>query len=176
MHFTETELSGAWLIETCPHGDERGSFARTFCAQEFMEHGLETRFVQHSASRSLKMHTLRGMHFQVAAYAEVKVVSCTKGAIWDVIIDLRQDSKSYGRHAGFELSESNNRQIYIPKGFAHGFQTLSDNAAVSYLISEFYHPPAASGVRFDDPAFAIDWPAIPSVMSQKDQSWPLIRI
>ncbi|WP_091882355.1 dTDP-4-dehydrorhamnose 3,5-epimerase [Phyllobacterium sp. OV277] len=176
MHFTETELSGAWLIETRPHADERGSFARTFCAQEFIERGLETRFVQHSSSRSLKMHTLRGMHFQTTAYAEVKVVSCTKGAIWDVIIDLRKDSTNYGHYAGFELSEGNNRQIYIPKGFAHGFQTLSDNAVVSYLISEFYYPPAASGVRFDDPAFAIDWPALPSVISDKDLSWPLIGV
>ncbi|MBA8878902.1 dTDP-4-dehydrorhamnose 3,5-epimerase [Phyllobacterium myrsinacearum] len=116
------------------------------------------------------------MHFQTAEYAEVKVVSCTRGAIWDVIIDLREGSKNFGRYAGFELSESNNRQLYIPKGFAHGFQTLREDTMVSYLISEFYHPPAASGVRFDDPAFAIEWPAAPSVISEKDQSWPLVRV
>ncbi|RZS79355.1 dTDP-4-dehydrorhamnose 3,5-epimerase [Phyllobacterium myrsinacearum] len=174
MRFTETELSGAWLVETLPHHDARGSFARTFCTQEFREHGLAAEFVQHSASHSLTMHTVRGMHFQKAPHAEVKLVSCIRGAVWDVIIDLRPDSRSYRRYAGFELSEGNHRQLYIPKGFAHGFQTLSNDAVVSYLISEFYHPAAADGVRFDDPAFAIDWPAPPAVLSEKDRSWPLL--
>lgn len=174
MRFTETELNGAWLVETLPMRDERGSFARTFCANEFREHGLESVFVQHSVSHSVKKHTLRGMHFQTAPHAEVKVVSCIHGAILDVIIDLRPHSPNYRRWAAYELSDSNNRQLYIPKGFAHGFQTLRDEATVFYLISEFYNPQASTGVRWNDPAFAIDWPAEPTVLSQKDESWPLM--
>lgn len=174
MRFTETEPNGAWLIETLPMSDERGSFARTFCVNEYQEHGLETTFVQHSVSHSVNKHTLRGMHFQTAPHAEVKVVSCIRGAIMDVIIDLRPHSPNYRRWAAYELSDSNNRQLYIPKGFAHGFQTLRDDAVVSYLISEFYNPQASTGVRWDDPAFAIDWPAEPTVLSAKDRAWPLL--
>jgi dTDP-4-dehydrorhamnose 3,5-epimerase len=174
MRFTETELNGAWLIETVPISDARGSFARTFCVDEFKEHGLETTFVQHSMSHSVTKHTLRGMHFQAAPHAEVKVVSCIRGAILDVIIDLRPHSPNYRRWAAYELSDGNCRQLYIPKGFAHGFQTLRDNATVSYLISEFYNPQASTGVRWNDRAFAIDWPAKPTVLSDKDQAWPLL--
>lgn len=174
MRITETELKGAWLIESLPIADDRGYFSRTFCVEEFREHGLETTFVQHSVSHSVKKHTLRGMHFQTAPHAEVKVVSCIRGAILDVIIDLRPYSQNYRRWAAYELSDSNCRQLYIPKGFAHGFQTLHDDATVSYLISEFYNPDASTGVRWDDPAFAIDWPAAPAVLSNKDQAWPLL--
>ncbi|TXR48331.1 dTDP-4-dehydrorhamnose 3,5-epimerase [Phyllobacterium endophyticum] len=176
MRFTETKLNGAWLVEVLPISDDRGSFARTFCLNEFKEHGLETRFVQHSMSHSVRKHTLRGMHFQLAPHEEVKVVSCIRGAIMDVIIDLRPHSPTCRQWAAYELSESNGRQLYIPKGFAHGFQTLRDDAIVSYLISEFYHPQASTGVRWDDPAFGIEWPALPSVLSDKDQVWPLMDV
>lgn len=174
MRFTETELNGAWLIEALPISDERGSFARTFCAAEYAEHGLETNFVQHSVSHSVKKHTLRGMHFQSAPHAEVKVVSCIDGAILDVIVDLRPNSPTYRRWTACELTASNNRRLYIPKGFAHGFQTLTEDAVVAYLISEFYNPQASTGVRWNDPAFAIAWPAEPTVLSEKDQAWPLL--
>ena len=172
MRFNQTELCGAWLIEPVPARDERGFFARTFCAQEFSEHGLTTRFVQHNISSSAVRGTLRGMHFQRAPHSEVKVVSCLKGAIWDVIIDLRPESPSYRRWQGFELSTDNRLQLYVPEGFAHGFQTLCDDVEVGYLISAFYAPTAASGLRHDDPAFAINWPLPVSVISEKDRTWP----
>ncbi len=169
-------MPGAWLIDQVSFEDERGSFARTFCEREFAEHGLATRFVQHSQSHSLRRGTLRGMHFQNAPHEEVKLVSCIGGTIFDVIIDLRADSAAYGQWAGFELSADNRRQLYIPAGFAHGFQTLSDNATVFYLISEFYAPEASTGVRYDDPAFDIAWPLEPAVISQKDRDWPPIKV
>ncbi|MGH7002553.1 MAG: dTDP-4-dehydrorhamnose 3,5-epimerase [Alphaproteobacteria bacterium] len=176
MRFTQTELKGAWLVETQPISDARGHFARTFCAHAFEEHGLETIFVQHSVSHSVTKHTLRGMHFQAAEHAEAKLVSCTRGAILDVIIDLRAHSPSYRRWTAYELTDSNGRQLYVPKGFAHGFQTLHEDVTVSYLISQFYNPQASSGVRWDDPAFAIDWPAPPTVLSDKDRAWPLMQV
>lgn len=172
MRFTKTELCGAWLIEPVPARDERGFFARTFCVKEFDEHGLTTRFVQHNASQSAIRGTLRGMHFQRAPHGEVKVVTCLKGAIWDVIIDLRPRSPTYRQWRGFELSAANRRQLYVPKGFAHGFQTLCDDVEVGYLISAFYAPAAASGVRHDDPAFAIAWPLPVTAISEKDRTWP----
>jgi dTDP-4-dehydrorhamnose 3,5-epimerase len=172
MLFTKTDLTGAWLIEAAPNRDPRGWFARTFCEREFADHGLETRFVQHSTSQSVSKGTLRGMHFQRAPHAEVKLVRCLKGAIYDVIIDLNPGSPSYRQWRGFELSADNQRQLYVPKGFAHGFQTLQDNVEVAYLISESFAPEAASGVRWDDPAFAIGWPLPVSVMSDKDKVWP----
>lgn len=172
MRFSPTQLCGAWLIEPAPVRDHRGFFARTFCAQEYMERGLTTRFVQHSTSYSAAKGTLRGMHFQRAPHAEVKVVSCLSGAIWDVIIDLRPESPTYRRWQGFELTADNHRQLYVPEGFAHGFQTLCHESQVGYLISEFYAPTAASGVRYDDPAFAIEWPLPAAAVSEKDRSWP----
>ncbi|PSJ58643.1 dTDP-4-dehydrorhamnose 3,5-epimerase [Pseudaminobacter soli (ex Li et al. 2025)] len=175
MRFFETKLSGAWLIEPEPIVDERGSFMRTFCARELGERGLETRFVQNSQSENSFKGTLRGMHFQLAPHAEVKLVSCIRGAIYDVIIDLRPSSPSRYKWAGFELTSQNRRQLYIPAGFAHGFQTLTDDTGVSYLISEFYARQASVGVRFDDPAFGIDWPMAPTAMSDKDRNWPLLQ-
>jgi dTDP-4-dehydrorhamnose 3,5-epimerase len=175
MHFEETNLCGAWLIDLAPACDHRGFFARTFCVQAYADHGLTTGFVQHSISQSVARGTLRGMHFQRPPRSEVKVVRCVKGAIWDVIIDLRPDSSSYRRWQGFELTADNQRQLYVPEGFAHGFQTLCDDARVSYLISAFYAPLAASGVRYDDPAFAIDWPLPVSEISEKDSTWPDFR-
>jgi dTDP-4-dehydrorhamnose 3,5-epimerase len=172
MRFVQTDLCGAWLIEPVPARDPRGYFARTFCAREFADHGLTTGFVQNSTSQSAARGTLRGMHFQRAPHAEAKVVSCLKGAIWDVIIDLRPESPTYRGWQGFELTSDNRHELYIPEGFAHGFQTLGDDAEVGYLISNFYEPQAASGVRYDDPAFAIDWPLPFTVISEKDRTWP----
>lgn len=171
MLFTKTDLDGAWVVSADPARDERGWFARTFCEREFAEHGLETRFVQHSTSHNAARGTLRGMHFQRAPHAEVKLVRCLKGAIWDVIIDLNPASPTYRRWQGFELSADNMRQLYIPRGFAHGFQTLEDECQIGYLISDFYAPDASTGVRWNDPAFAIDWPLAPTTMSDKDQAW-----
>jgi dTDP-4-dehydrorhamnose 3,5-epimerase len=172
MGFEETDLSGAWLIHLIPARDHRGFFARTFCVQAYADQGLTTGFVQHSTSQSVTRGTLRGMHFQRAPHAEVKVVRCLKGAIWDVIIDLRPDSPTYRHWQGFELTADNQIQLYVPQGFAHGFQTLCDDTQVGYLISAFYAPQAASGVRYNDPAFAIDWPLPVTEISEKDRSWP----
>ena len=172
MRFHQTELPGAWLIEVEPIFDDRGFFARTFCAQEYAERGLTARFVQNSTSHSVTKGTLRGMHFQRAPHAEVKVISCLRGAIWDVIIDLRPESPTRCRWQGFELTPGNHRQLYVPEGFAHGFQTLRDDTQVGYLISAFYMPQAASGVRYDDPVFAIDWPLPIAAISEKDRTWP----
>lgn len=171
MRFDPTNLSGACLVVPEPVGDERGFFARTFCVRELAEHGLETEFVQHSASVSLKRGTLRGMHFQREPHGEAKIVTCVKGAIFDVIVDLRPASPTFRRWQGFELTDANRHRLYIPKGFAHGFQTLTDNVEVGYLISAFYEPSAASGVRHDDPAFGIEWPLPVTVISEKDKGW-----
>ena len=172
MQFMETSLRGAWIVETEPVRDSRGSFARTFCEREFAEHGLETRFVQHSSSKNIQAGTLRGLHFQAGPHAEVKVVSCVRGAILDVIVDLRPDSAQFCQWQAVELTESNGRRLYIPRGFAHGFQTLCDDCEVHYLISEFYTPEASSGVRYNDSAFGIDWPLPVKVISEKDLAWP----
>src|SRR6476659_309029 len=146
MRFERTELDGAWLIGLEPASDQRGFFSRTFCTREFAEHGLKTVFVQHSTSYSTKRGTIRGMHFQRDPAAEVKVVNCVRGAIYDVIVDLRRGSPTYRHWQGFELSAENRRRLYIPAGCAHGFQTLTDDAEVEYLISEFYVPDKAAGV------------------------------
>ena len=172
MRFETTGLDGAWLVQLEPRQDSRGFFARTFCVDEFGAHGLQTVFPQHSISRSFVKGTLRGMHFQREPHAEVKLVRCLNGAIWDVIIDMRPDSPTFRRWRAFELSDENGSQLYIPKGFAHGFQTLSDNAEVNYLISEFHVPDAACGVCHDDPAFGITWPLAVTTISEKDLLWP----
>ena len=172
MQFEPTGLDGACLVRLDPARDSRGFFARTFCIKEFAARGLETGFPQHSISCSNSKGTLRGMHFQRAPHDEVKLVRCLSGAIWDVIIDLRPGSPTFRQWRGFELSAENQDQLYIPKGFAHGFQTLSDNAQVNYLISAFYAPEAATGVRYDDPAFGIAWPLPVSAISDKDMGWP----
>ncbi|HWB46969.1 MAG TPA: dTDP-4-dehydrorhamnose 3,5-epimerase [Hyphomicrobiaceae bacterium] len=175
MKFHPTKFQDAWLVELEPFRDERGSFARTFCAHEFGARGLETNFLQHSVSMSSRKGTIRGMHFQREPHAEVKLVRCIGGAIWDVIIDLRPGSGTFRQWQAFELTEDNGRQLYIPKGFAHGFQTMTDRAEVSYLISAEYAPEAAMGVRWNDPAFAIAWPLANTAMSDKDRNWPDFR-
>jgi len=172
MKFHKTSLQDARRIELEKRGDERGFFARTFCEREFAAQGLETHFVQQNASRSVQKGTLRGMHFQTGADAEVKLIRCLIGAILDVIIDLRPESASYKKWEGFELSEANCDMLYVPRGFAHGFMTLSDNVEVQYLVSAFYAPPAEGGVRWDDPSFAIAWPFAPVVISARDAAWP----
>lgn len=174
MLFTQTDLEGVWLIEPTPVADERGSFARTFCLDEMERHALEGRFVQHSLSRSRMKHTLRGLHFQQEPHGEVKLVSCLQGAIWDVAVDLRPRSPGYLRWTAAELNGQNMRQLYIPRGFAHGFLSLTDDVAVGYLISARYEPTAAHGLRYDDPALGIAWPAMPAVLSEKDRNWPLL--
>jgi dTDP-4-dehydrorhamnose 3,5-epimerase len=172
MRFLDTGLPGAWLIDLEPISDHRGFFSRTFCVKEFAMRGLETNFIQHSLSYSAVRGTLRGMHFQAPPHGEVKIVECIRGAIWDVIIDIRPQSSSFGQWRGFDLTAENRRQLYIPAGFAHGFETLSDDTEVRYLISAIYEPSAASGFRHDDPAFAIPWPLPVAVISGKDQVWP----
>jgi dTDP-4-dehydrorhamnose 3,5-epimerase len=172
MRFLKTELAGVQLIDLEPECDNRGFFSRTFCVREFAAQRLETNFVQHSLSFSAVRGTLRGMHFQAPPHDEVKVVECSKGAIFDVIIDIRPQSPTFRRWQSFELSAVNRRQLYIPAGFAHGFQTLSRDAEVRYLISAFYEPFAACGLRYDDPAFAVPWPLPVAVISGKDRLWP----
>jgi dTDP-4-dehydrorhamnose 3,5-epimerase len=172
MLFREERLRGAWIIDPEAKLDSRGGFARTFCEREFAARGLVTRFVQHSTSSNRKAGTLRGLHFQIEPHAEVKVVSCVRGSVLDVIVDLRPDSGQFRQWQAVELTEANGRRRYIPKGFAHGFQTMRDDSEVCYLISEFYAPGNASGVRYDDPAFGIDWPLPVSVISESDRTWP----
>lgn len=172
MRFEAIGLDGAWLVHLEPIQDDRGFFARTFCVNEFGDRGLETEFPQHSVSCSAHRGTVRGMHFQKTPHQEVKLVRCLTGSIWDVIIDLRPASPTFRRWQGFELSDENGLQLYIPKGFAHGFQTLSDNARVNYLISEFHTPAAASGIRHNDSAFDVRWPLPVTRIAEKDLLWP----
>jgi dTDP-4-dehydrorhamnose 3,5-epimerase len=172
MRFLPTRLDGALLIELEPHRDERGSFARLWDGALFSERGLEPGLAQVSVSSNPKTGTLRGLHFQLPPYEEAKLVRCIAGAIFDVIVDLRAGSPGYGRWEGFELTRSNGRQLYVPKGFAHGFQTLADDSEVLYFISTPYAPTAAAGLRWDDPTLGIGWPVPPRVISERDRTWP----
>jgi dTDP-4-dehydrorhamnose 3,5-epimerase len=171
MIFTETRLSGAYVIDLQCIKDERGFFARTWCKEEFEKHGLNSNLVQCNLSHNVKRGTLRGMHYQAAPHEEVKLVSCISGSIYDVIVDLRDKSPTFGQWQAFELSAQNHRMLYIPEGFAHGFQTLQDNTSVFYQMSEFYHPACAKGVRWNDPIFSINWPIAEKIMSEKDQKY-----
>lgn len=173
MTFEETRLSGAFVLDLERREDDRGFFARTWCANELGEHGLNTRLVQANMSWNPRQGTLRGMHFQQPPHAEAKVVRATRGAIYDVIIDLREGSQTYKQWIGVELSADNGRALYVPEGFAHGFQTLVPDAEVHYLVTEFYTPEAEGGVRWNDPAFGIDWPdPANAFLSEKDANWP----
>lgn len=173
MIFTETELPGAYVIDLERIEDARGLFARAWCEREFAEYGLETRIAQCNVSYNKRKGTLRGMHFQRSPHEEVKLVRCTRGALYDVIVDLRPDSPGFRRWIGIELTQDNRRLVYVPRGFAHGFQTLADETEVFYMISQLYVPEAAGGVRWDDPAFGIEWPVgEPTEISEKDRSWP----
>src|SRR6266550_466507 len=169
MIFTETPLKGAFLIDLEKRGDDRGFFARAFCESEFGANKLSNRFVQINNSLSAQRGTLRGMHYQLAPKAETKVVRCIRGGLFDVILDLRKDSPTFGQSFGAELTAENRRMMYVPKGFAHGFITLSDNAEAFYFVDEFYAPQSERGVRWNDPRFGIKWPMMPVVLSDKDR-------
>lgn len=172
MLFHETELSGAWIIDLERMEDERGFFARTYCAHEFAAHGLATNWVQCNLSFNRARGTLRGLHLQVSPHEEDKLVRCTTGAIYDVIVDMRADSPTYKRHIAVELNEENQRMLYVPRGFAHGFLTLADNTRVFYQMSAFYAPEAARGFHHADPAFAISWPIPVVEISDRDRTYP----
>jgi dTDP-4-dehydrorhamnose 3,5-epimerase len=175
MRFVSTGFAGAFIIDTEPHADERGLFARTFCAREFQERGLAASFVQCSTSFNVKRGTLRGMHYQLSPASEAKLVRCTAGAIHDVIVDLRPDSPTYRKSIGVELTARNRRSLYVPEMFAHGFQTLEDDTEIFYQISEFYAPDKSVGLRFDDPKLGIRWPLPVAAMTDKDKNWPLLN-
>jgi len=173
MNFIETPICGAFVIELEPFSDERGSFARAFCEDEFRAHGLQSRIAQCSVSFNRRRATLRGMHYQIAPHEEAKLVRCTMGTIHDVVLDLRRESPTCLRWYGADLSAENRRMLYVPEGCAHGFITLVDESEVFYQISAPYEPPASRGVRWNDPAFSIAWPIEPAVISQRDAQWPL---
>lgn len=174
MLFTETPLAGAYIIDLERREDARGFFARTFCARDFDKRGLNATIAQCNISYNQARGTLRGMHYQEAPAAETKLVRCTSGAIHDVIIDVRPASPTYLLHVALELTADNHRSLYIPEGFAHGFQTLTDGAEVTYQSGEFYTPGHERGLRFDDPALGIAWPLATTTMSDKDRTWPLL--
>ena len=169
--FTETNLKGAFVIDLEKRADERGFFARTYCEREFDSHGLNSRFVQCNTSFSNLKGTLRGMHFQIPPHDEAKLIRCIRGAIYDAIVDLRPDSGTFKQYFAAELSAENGKMLYVPPGFAHGFQTLEDNTEVFYQMSEFYSPEHSRGVRWNDPAFGIEWPADQRIILDRDQSY-----
>lgn len=172
MNFLATGIAGAWVIEPERLEDERGFFARTWDADEFAERGLNSRLSQCSISYNRMRGTLRGLHYQAAPYEEAKLVRCTSGALFDVALDLRPGSSTYGDWFGVELSAENRKALYVPEGCAHGFMTLEDGCEVHYQISEAYVPAAARGVRWNDPAFAIEWPGEVVVINERDGSYP----
>lgn len=174
MQFTETPLRGAFVVEIQELGDQRGFFARWFCSREFGAHGINERVVQANMSFNHKAGTLRGMHYQIPPAAETKFVRCTRGGIYDVIVDLREGSATRGQHFGIELTADNRRGLVVPEGFAHGLITLVDQTEVVYLVSEFYTPGCERGLRYDDPALGIRWPRAVAEISEKDQNWPLL--
>jgi dTDP-4-dehydrorhamnose 3,5-epimerase len=172
MIFTETKLKGAFIIEPEKLEDDRGFFARSWCQRELEAHDLSSRLAQCSISFSKQKGTLRGMHYQLPPYVEAKLVRCTSGSIYDAIIDLRSESPTFKQYFGLVLTALNHKMLYVPEGFAHGFLTLEYNTEVFYQISEFYSPEHARGVRWNDPAFGIEWPLAPSTMSNRDRSCP----
>lgn len=174
LRFSPTDVAGAALIEPVLRQDHRGHFARAWCKNEFAEYGIDFVPVQANIGSSLRKGTLRGMHFQVEPALEAKLVSCTRGAIFDVVVDLRPESPSYLKWYGLELRADDHRMLFVPERCAHGYQTLEDNTDLFYLTSEYYAPNAARGVRFDDPAFGIKWPLPPAALSEQDSNWPLL--
>ena len=176
MIFKETKLKGAFIVDIDKIGDDRGFFARAWCQKEFKNHGLTTSLAQANIAFSRYKGTLRGMHYQVKPYEEAKLIRCTKGAIYDVMIDLRPHSSTYKEWFGIELSEDDYRFVYIPENFAHGYLTLSDNTETFYQVSQFYSPESERGIRWDDPTFGIIWPVTEQlVISEKDRSWSLFN-
>jgi dTDP-4-dehydrorhamnose 3,5-epimerase len=176
MIFTETKLSGAFIIDLEKRGDSRGFFARSFCQDEFERHGLVNKVVQTNVSLSKHQGTLRGMHYQEAPYAETKLVRCTQGAIYDIIVDIRPESPTFKQWIGVELSSSNHRMLFVPQNFAHGFITLMDDSEVTYQVSQVYHRGSERGLRYNDPALGIIWPREVNVISDKDASWPYMKL
>jgi dTDP-4-dehydrorhamnose 3,5-epimerase len=172
MIFTETRLKGAFILELERLEDSRGFFARSFCRKEFQAHGLNAAVAQCNVSHNRARGTLRGMHYAAAPFAEAKLVRCTAGALYDVIIDLRPDSPTYKQHLGEVLSAANHKMLYVPEGFAHGFQTLEDDTEVFYQMSQFYSPEHARGVRYNDPAFGIEWMIAKPVIADRDRDYP----
>lgn len=172
MLFKETPLPGAYIIDLKKVGDERGFFARLFCQEEFAAHGLERRCLQANNSFSCDKGTLRGLHYQLAPKSETKVVRCIQGSIYDVILDIRHESPTFGKSFGAVLTQENRSMMYVPQGFAHGFLTLSQNAEVLYLVSESYSKELERGIRWDDPAFNIQWPEVPQIISERDRTHP----
>ena len=168
MIFTETKLAGAFVINMEKRADERGFFARTFCANEFAKHGLRTNIPQCNMSLSLQKGTLRGMHYQIDGAEEAKLIRCTRGSILDVIIDIRPNSTTYCEHIAVELSQQNYKMLYVPEGFAHGFITLENDVEVAYQVSQFYTPGKEKGIRWNDPLFNIDWHTKSPIVSEKD--------
>jgi dTDP-4-dehydrorhamnose 3,5-epimerase len=174
MKFTETALKGAFIIDLEPRSDDRGFFARSFCQKEFEAHGLKTSIAQANISFNYRKGTVRGLHFQFPPAAETKFVRCSRGAIVDVIVDLRPESPTYLQHVAVELTAENRRGLFVPERFAHGYQVLEDNTETTYQVGEFYTPSAESGLRYSDPRLRIAWPLPPSEMSDKDARWPLL--
>ncbi len=172
MIFYETKLKGAFIIDVKKAEDERGFFGRTWCKKEFEEHGLNSEIVQTNMSYNEKTGTLRGMHYQIAPFAETKTVRCTAGSIYDVIVDLRPESDTFMQWIGVTLTDENSRMLYVPDGFAHGFITLEDHTSIHYMVTEYYTPAAEAGIRYDDPAFHIKWPLAPTIVSVKDKMHP----
>lgn len=175
LNISPTPLSGVFVIDPVRHADERGFFARTFCRQEFEAHGLQTAIAQCNTSFNPRRGTLRGMHLQLPPHAEVKLVRCIRGALFDAVVDLRAGSPTLGQWFATELNEENRRMLYIPEGIAHGFLTLEDNTELYYQISAFYHPECARGVRWNDPLIGMPWPFPPVLISSRDAAFPLLQ-
>ena len=174
MRFTQTEIAGAWVIDPTPHEDDRGRFFRAWCAQEFAEQGINFVPVQANAALNFRKGTLRGLHFQVEPALEAKLVRCTRGAVFDVVVDLRPQSPSYRKWYGVELRAEYYQMLYVPESCAHGYITLEDDTDVYYMTSQYFTPSAARGVRFDDLAFGIKWPLLPTTISDQDRNWQLL--
>lgn len=172
MIFTETKLQGAFILDIEKREDDRGFFGRAYCQKEFEAHGLPGPLVQTNVSLSLNAGTLRGMHYQFNPYEEGKLVRCVRGSLYDVIIDLRPESPTYKQWIGVELTQDNYRMLFVPERFAHGFITLTDNVEATYQVSQFYAPGSESGIRYNDPQFAIEWPREVTIITDKDNSWP----
>lgn len=175
MHFKKTEIPGVTVVEPAPHVDSRGRFMRAWCLREFAENGIDFVPIQANLGYSIHKGTLRGMHFQHVPAPEAKLIRCTRGAMFDVALDLRLDSPTYKKWFGIELTAENGNMLYIPPLCAHGYQTLQDDTEMFYMASAVYSPQAASGVRYDSPAFRIDWPLIPTAMSDQDRSWEVVE-
>jgi dTDP-4-dehydrorhamnose 3,5-epimerase len=175
MQFNETGITGAWVIDPAFHEDDRGRFFRAWCSREFEESGISFMPVQANMGFSLRKGTVRGMHFQAEPAPEAKLVRCTKGSIFDVLVDLRPNSPSYCKWFGVELNAENGRMLYVPENCAHGYQTLEDRTEMYYMASQYYVPNAVRGARFDDPSFLIQWPLSVTCVSEQDRSWPIVQ-